>query len=285
MNCLECDSRAISNGLCGKHYYRANSKRPPRSTRGMTDQERFAHYTQKTDSCWLWIGTTMGKKIPCFAVNSRSVSASRYAFEQLHGRLPEGNFVRHHCQNTLCVNPGHMYVSSKPNDGPRRKSAKLPTWHMSVNERFMHYVEKTETCWLWRAATFGGRYGAFGDGSGKTIGAHRYSYMLHKGPIPDGMYVCHTCDNPRCVNPDHLFLGTPRDNAEDRENKGRSIYPRGDKHHLSKLTDAQVEEILLLKGVKPQSEIARMYGVDPSHISRILSGRKRAVKPPLTSLA
>lgn len=104
---------------------------------------------------------------------------------------------------------------------------------------------------------------------GKTYRAHRLSYELHCGEIPAGMFVCHRCDNPACINPDHLFLGTPKDNVVDMDGKGR-----GRRGTYRKLTDEQVAHIL--RKEMSSAQYAKLYGVDRGHVGNIWSGRYRA---------
>ncbi len=114
-------------------------------------------------------------------------------------------------------------------------------------ERFFAKVNKTDTCWLWTAAlNFPNGYGLFGvpGGNGKTITAHRMSWIIHNGAIPDKMYICHRCDVKSCVNPDHLFLGTQSDNINDSVSKGRfHRNTSGERNGKARLKENQVREI------------------------------------------
>ena len=138
--------------------------------------------------------------------------------------------------------------------------------------RFWERVQKTDNCWVWTGATFHGNlgYGVVYD-SGKTRSAHRYSWELHHGAIPDGMMVCHHCDNPRCVRPEHLFLGTHEDNMLDAVRKRRHTH--GESHGMARLTDDAVREIRRSYDGTNRDELAERYGIAPASVWRIATRR------------
>lgn len=141
-----------------------------------------------------------------------------------------------------------------------------------LDERFWSKVNKTESCWLWTGAK--AEYGKFWL-DGKTVSAHRLVYESIHGAVPDGMMVCHHCDNPLCVNPNHLFLGTASDNIEDMIQKGRQGYTgqRGVKNPKVKLHPYQVREIRIkARQGQSSSRLAKQYGVNKSTINRIING-------------
>lgn len=140
-----------------------------------------------------------------------------------------------------------------------------------LEDRFWAKVNKTDGCWLWTGFLGQNGYGRISRGGryGKDDGAHRISWELHFGPIPDDMWVCHHCDNPACVRPDHLFLGRARDNVADKIRKGRSSM--GHRNAGAKLTQEDVESIrhLAAAGV-PQVTIAAKFGVSRSTVSAVV---------------
>jgi hypothetical protein len=160
-------------------------------------------------------------------------------------------------------------------------NVKLERERRSIAERFWEKVDVRgpDECWEWKAGrrTFG--YGGFGTEDGKSSPAHRVAWELTHGPIPpgDGYHgtcVLHRCDNPPCVNPAHLFLGTNADNARDKAEKGRVVsnVPRGEANCNAKLTNGQVLEIRAhpeITGI----EFSRRFGVTPMVVSNIRNGK------------
>lgn len=163
-------------------------------------------------------------------------------------------------------------------------------WRGSAVERFWARVDLDGLggCWLWTGAKNGMGYGCL-DVDGRTVRAHRFSYEMEHGPVPSDMLVCHHCDNPSCVNPDHLFLGTPSDNMRDMARKGRSGgYRSGvgnglteERHPMARLARSDVARIkAMLFAGHTQTSIAALYGVRPNTISRIARGETwRGVEP------
>ena len=152
--------------------------------------------------------------------------------------------------------------------------------------RFESKINKTDTCWLWTAGVNNKGYGYFGFNS-TVVGAHRVAYELYIGPIPDKLYVLHSCDNPPCVNPKHLFLGTSGDNMGDMMRKGRQskYHPRKGKKKQSKGRfkkigrEDKLEIIRLYTERKiTQETISNMYNVSQTTISYILHGRNQAIR-------
>lgn len=146
----------------------------------------------------------------------------------------------------------------------------------SLDESFWSRIRRTDACWLWTGHRNNDGYGSLRRGD-KMIKVHRLSWELHFGTIPDGTEVCHHCDNPACVRPDHLFLGTHLDNMVDRDSKGRSgsHLRRGELNGQSKLTASQVQDILrrYAAGNTTHHRLASDFSVSPALISHILSGR------------
>lgn len=147
---------------------------------------------------------------------------------------------------------------------------------LTTEQRFWAKVRKTESYWLWTGKHNEWGYGKFQVSENKRVkywSAHRYAYELLKGKEPGKLLVCHHCDTPPCVNPDHLFLGTVKDNTHDAMRKGRLD------HRLlsAKLDESQVAQIktLISEGRQSQETIGALYGVDQTTISRIKLEKRR----------
>lgn len=164
------------------------------------------------------------------------------------------------------------YALWRKHGDPQHKDR--PTFGMTREQAFDHYmpggVDDTDQCVEWRGPRNSEGYGVF-----KACGdhrAHRVSYERAHGPIPTGQLVRHTCDNPPCVNPRHLLLGTDADNNHDMMQRGRNRQPHGERQGSAKLTDEQVREIrsLYASGSWSQQRLGLRYGIHQATVSVIV---------------
>jgi len=155
--------------------------------------------------------------------------------------------------------------------------------HATDAERLLAKVPNRPegACWEWTGPCTRNGYGELDvgsriDGSYRKVYAHRLSYEVHVGPIPEGMYVCHTCDNRACVNPAHLFIGTQDDNMADAARKGRcpGVSLQGERHPRARLTEGQVLAIRARRAAgESERDVAREYGVSPQLVYAIHTRR------------
>jgi hypothetical protein len=176
----------------------------------------------------------------------------------------------------LCTR--HYQQAKKAGNLPPRKTLEERFWAKVDKNGPIHPELKTR-CWVWTASTYHFGHGCIvlGDGSGSSS-AHRVSWEIHNGKISSKLCVLHKCDNPPCVNPEHLFLGTRTDNHLDMVNKGRlvvdaAVYLRGDDHQNSKLTEEVVRECRTLhkSGQASIRELAKKHDVSYSTIQRVVT--------------
>lgn len=220
------------------------------------------------DACWEWHGSisTDGHARICF--NGTKKHAARVAYTLWVGVIPPNMFVSHICNNKLCVNPDHLVLITCSD---KTKKTVKP-----VKERFYNNIKiNSQGCWIWHGSKDKDGYGNFSfEGEQR---AHRVAYKLWIGEIPNGMMVCHHCDTPACVNPEHLFLGTAKDNTQDMIKKGRNIQRyidrSGKNNGHAKLTEEDIQNIRALYGSKKftHRSLAKKFNVSRTNIGSIVN--------------
>lgn len=200
------------------------------------------------DACWLWKGGSASKAYPVVNLGGGVYDRPHRISYRIHFGESE-NLIRHTCENTRCANPAHLVRVPNESD-------------------FWSQVDRRgpDECWLWTGRRHGFGYGLIG-GNGR---AHRISWELANGREPGALEVCHSCDNPPCVNPSHLFLGTHADNMADRSRKLR-VRER-------QLTPEQVQEIRRVYRpwcrTNGGGALARRFGVSLHVVHTALQGKR-----------
>lgn len=187
--------------------------------------------------------------------------------------------------STKCCICGRLFLPTpRQRNDAKKKGVKFychspcsgtPMYGKSLRERLEAYLDKSNDCWIWTAGTTRNGYGTMRistHGRRRQEGAHRIAWLVFRGPIPDGLIVCHKCDNPPCCNPDHLFLGTYQDNTLDCVAKGRKNPPRGERSGKAILNEAQVREIRRLHSEDglSQKSIAEKFNIASHHVGLIV---------------
>jgi hypothetical protein len=213
-------------------------------------QEQFMDKVNKQENgCWFWkagLNQETGVFYYVTPDGTRNVCrAHRFSYEMHYGPIPDNGEIAQTCGIRHCVNPSHLLLQNE-----------------SLESRFWAKVQKQDgdQCWLWTASVDEHGYGEINVNGTKR--AHRIAYELTYGPIPEGLFACHKCDNPQCVRPDHLFLGTMKDNMRDCANKGRVRIPRflGETVPNAKFKNDEVREIKrLLKEGWAAEEIMKQF--------------------------
>jgi len=192
-------------------------------------------------------------KSPSKRINGKMVSFARIIYESFIGELPYRSSILRSCNNGKCLNPNHM-LPSTPED------------------KFWSHVKKTSGCWVWVGSKDGGGYGCFGSSWLDERKSHRISWIIYNGEIPPDFWVLHKCDNPSCVNPEHLYLGTHQDNVQDKIKRERQSRMIGMRNGRSILTPDDVIEMrkMYKRGDWSYRQLSWFFGVSQTQVARIM---------------
>lgn len=234
--------------------------------------------TSDPEDCWLWQGSRTKQGYGEIRINDKTKNTHRVIFEVLKGKIPKNYIIKTICGNYGCINLDHLIAKKrnraiiKRNERKKPRLLKETNFVLTTKNIFFKNVllPNENGCMEWKNLKIN-TYGRI-KYNNKSGLAHRFSYELFVGKIPENMCVLHKCDNRKCVAPDHLFLGTIADNDRDRDLKNRQC--RGEKQWGAKLTEKDVKEIKIkLKNGMSHSKIAKQYNVTKQAITRISTNK------------
>lgn len=254
---------------------------------------RFMSYIvqhENENACWIWIGSRNKFGYGLFGYDRVYTVAYRLSYELFVGRIPDGMAVRHMCNNPPCVNPKHLKLGTNAENMRDKtkpiskeiividpQSINISEYDMQVIKFWGHVlIANDDECWKWVGTINKCGYGHIYF-NGVLEKAHRVSWKLTRGEIENNLFVCHSCDNPFCVNPNHLFLGSQKDNMRDMAKKGRGARQRsGAKHPAAKYTQEDYDTVYRLRDTgMSYGKISKQVGMSDSHVAHILKNRSR----------
>lgn len=249
------------------------------------------------NSCWEWLKEKDKWGYGVVHIYQKSkrikrISASKASWIIKNKQeITDGLVVCHKCDNRKCVRPDHLFLGTHKDNmqdcknkgrlSKNKKTRNLPyKKYKDDNERFLcKIIKQKNECWEWISSKDKSGYGVFLYKK-KVKPAHRVSWQLFVGEIPEEKIICHKCDNRLCVNPNHLFIGTNKDNAVDCYNKKRNISqtnpektPKGELHGNAKLSNKIILEIINDYKNISLDEISKKYKITKNYINNIIKGK------------
>lgn len=196
-----------------------------------TATARFWAKVEKTETCWLWRGAATRQGYGSFMIAKKQTDlAHRFSYRLHFGAIPEGEKVHQTCGNRACIKPAHLVTLTASEVSMRRVCKPRHLWAPITpkppEDRFWPKVRKSDGCWEWTSKRYPNGYGCFFIAGKRSVGAHRFSYELAKGPIPKGLVIDHLCRNKACVNPAHLEAVTNSTNILRGERQTRQSHCR-----------------------------------------------------------
>lgn len=227
------------------------------------------------EGCWIWNKGKFSDGRGAVYIGGNSKAANKVAYEILIDDIPNGSILANICGHNSCINPDHFEVITRSDAYYNHQGNRTPEEYIQNRVDIDHNTG----CWNWNGSMFLHGYGS-AKYRGAQEAAHRLSYKTFIDAIPDGMFVCHSCDNKACVNPEHLWIGTAADNSRDMVEKGRSVVPRsvfktGVRAVGAMYSDEHVRSLKIFNRDNPEvtaRELGDIFGMKRATVSKITSG-------------